>query len=515
MADTPVISIQLSSAPDIRLNYAVSDTLTESFSTSRSQSSAETVATSDTNEISTSFSHAHTLGVEIGFSQEVTGHTTGSVSTTSAHIDFKVESQFTKTDGNTQSWTQEQSQENTTALEEGEAFEASNDIATSSGYLGVTVQISNGGNVSYSVHNLFLASTYLDLSLANPIVPIVNMGFGFEGISEIPQFILAPGESTVDFNFSSNGLSIATTKALPADSQGLVIRPAIIDLFDAEGISYAHKTEGIQSQDATVIIDFGGVGLRKDISHMAATNNTAGSPGISIENLQLNFNGEDIVNRPSLETSEEARHICGTWRSRNTSLGSDETPSINEEFQLETIAGPLPTWYKRNTYAFDTNVSDEIPDQCDVDGSGNGLDVFADSAIYDIDPVTGGAIFSVNVPSKVACYNIRLKTYEYDLTNKEYSNVAHPVSDVTNSTITNVDEAEICRNEDGIWTISSRKLLGYGKYDPGFNGSPVRPSTTKNNDNFIHWRARPMVWDNRSSNAGTLVTEYKIEVTAP
>lgn len=290
IADVPQIDIELVSAPDIFLNYTESDGTSSSVSTSRSESSSSTVSSSKTNAQSTSFEHAHsaalTVGTSSGFEENSAKHVVDVSLTLGSSIAFGEET--------SNSWTEEQSQENATALEQGKAFEESNTINTSSGGIFVNVRIKNTGHISYRLNNLYLNASYFDLSHNNPSVPIGNLAFENQVAETFPAFTLAPGESSGIINYTTSDLTIATTRSLLEDSQGLTIRPAIFDLISQDDSSFIFNQTGIQAQDATVMIDFGGFNTDANLTKLIATNADPDNTGISIADALQNTLQLDI-----------------------------------------------------------------------------------------------------------------------------------------------------------------------------------------------------------------------------
>ncbi|MFQ5588207.1 MAG: hypothetical protein ACE5F7_05145, partial [Nitrospiria bacterium] len=142
IADLPQISVEVTSAPDISLNYTETNGTSSTISTNRSQSSSTSVTSSKTTEESSSFEHSHSFGID-GFK-------------------FKQDNTIAFTQSDSTSWTNEQTTENSTALDQGEAFEESHELSGGDGSLAVTVEITNTGHLTYSLQNLFLSATYYD-----------------------------------------------------------------------------------------------------------------------------------------------------------------------------------------------------------------------------------------------------------------------------------------------------------------------------------------------------------------
>ncbi len=285
IADIPQIDVQLTSAPVISLNYTTTEGVSSSVSTNRSQSSSQAVTSSETLEQTTSFEHSHTFGVQVAVLAGVEiGATSGAKSSVTATVSYSGTVAFGEE--NTQSWTEEQTQENSTALEQGESFEESNEVSTSGGGLAIAVQVNNGGNISYTLNNLFLSAVYLDLSLPDPVIPIGNLAFDNAG--GFPSFTLAPNEASGQLNFVTSDLSIDTTKSLLANSQGLIIRPAVFDMLDENGVSYTFNNTAMQAQNALVVVDFAGLNGLSTLRLMIATNAKPNAPGISIADVLQN-----------------------------------------------------------------------------------------------------------------------------------------------------------------------------------------------------------------------------------
>ncbi len=284
IADIPQIDIELTSAPDIFLNYVETNGSATTISTTRSESSSSTVNRSQTNETSTSFEHSFSVGRSVNFEHEAS-YSLGDINV-SSKVGVTLSLSYTGGWGGEESnsWTKEQSNENSTALEEGEAFEHSNSIENSGGGITVNVKIRNTGNISYTLTNLYLNASYYDLTQDNPSIPIGNMVWENQFVSEFPAFTLAPGSSTNTIAFTTEELSIATTKQLLADSKGLSIQPTVFEMLDENGVSYVFNQTGIQALDATVVVDFGGVNESGNFTKFVSTKGSANATqtGVSV-----------------------------------------------------------------------------------------------------------------------------------------------------------------------------------------------------------------------------------------
>lgn len=286
IADVPQIDIELVSAPDIFLNYTETNGTASSVSTSRSESSSSTITKSETREESTSFEHSHSFGIEVGVEKGVEASLgDGLKASTTYHMNLSYDATMAWGESESNAWTNEQSEENSSAVENAEAFEESHSIDTSGGGMFVNVRVKNTGDISYSLKNLYLNASYLNLSKTNPTTPIGNLVFENQFVSEFPTFTLAPGEVSGVLTYTTAELSIQTTKNLLTDSQGMSIRPAIFDLLDKEGLSYSFNQTGIKAQDATVIVDFGGVNTQANLTKLVATNPDPQNTGVSVASV--------------------------------------------------------------------------------------------------------------------------------------------------------------------------------------------------------------------------------------
>jgi len=277
IADLPKIAINLVSAPEVLINYTQTDGTTNSISTNRSATSSSTVSRSDSSESTNSFEHSYTEGIEVGVEVEASLTNLGGKASTT--VSFEATQTFSKS--TTTAWSTEQSNENSNTLDEAESFESSNEISAGDGQLSIVASISNPGNLSYTVQNLILGSTYFDPSQPNPVAPVANLDFDTTS-GTFPSVTLGPGQSTGPLNFIAGSVNLQKTKALLGNSRGIKVSAAIFDLLDAGGVSYNFNLAGVQAQGSMVFVDFGASSGRSSISEYVAVN---GNPARKISVL--------------------------------------------------------------------------------------------------------------------------------------------------------------------------------------------------------------------------------------
>ncbi len=269
IADTPKIAITLLSAPEVQINYSETNGSATSISTSRSQSSSSSFTRSDSSEMTNGFERSYTAGIEASV-------TAAYPPSASATVSFEATQTFSQ--DNTTSWSEEQTNENSNALEQAEAFETSNEVSAGDGQVAIVASIVNSGNLSYTVESLILSSTYYDVSLSRPVLPVGNMDFDTVA-GAFPSVTLGPDQATGPLNFIAKNINLQTVKRLLGNSKGLTVKPSIFNLLDADGNAYNFNLAGIQAQNAMLIIDFGTSSGRSPINEWIAVN---GNPATKI-----------------------------------------------------------------------------------------------------------------------------------------------------------------------------------------------------------------------------------------
>ena len=226
VADLPKLGGVLTSPPSVALHPTDSTGVSRTFETTHSTESAHTVSTSTTDSNSLAIEQTHTASGSVGLSPE---GLSGSVSYSYSH---------STTDETSHSFTEEQAQENRTALGNAEAFQKNRELSASGGILMVTVQVENRGNLSFRLDQLMLSAVMPDLSEPGVFHPIGNLQLDATYTS-FPAVTIPPGGRLSALDFINDGLDLQTTKALLESNRGLVIQPAMYDLTDPDGRAFA------------------------------------------------------------------------------------------------------------------------------------------------------------------------------------------------------------------------------------------------------------------------------------
>ena len=156
IADLPTIDIELTSQPLLTMNFETSDGTSKSIS--NGQTNERGVSQTVGNSIDRSLSY------ETSVSVSPAGGTTSTLAAS-----------------RTYGWSQSQTQENRQVYSESLEFSNSHNVSKSGGKLSISVDVSNPGNIAYTVRNLTLNALLIDPENANAIVPIGNLLYGAWG----------------------------------------------------------------------------------------------------------------------------------------------------------------------------------------------------------------------------------------------------------------------------------------------------------------------------------------------
>ncbi len=276
IADTPQIDVRIVSAPDILINYTLTDGTTKTIGTSRSNTSSQAVSTSESQSESTAISESHTASVEVSTSITVSVEA-GLASPPKAKVEKSASVtagysyENTTTNEQTTSWSREQTQENSATREQNESFARQNSEASSEGEINVSVAIQNTGHISYTLNNLFLSASYWRPRDANPLVPVGNLSFDASQ-GNFPAVTLSPGQSTGTLTFKASNVNLQKITEILDNSKGLTIRPTLYNMLDQDGRAYNFAATGSISNDAMVIVDYNGNQGNENINKMVAVN---------------------------------------------------------------------------------------------------------------------------------------------------------------------------------------------------------------------------------------------------
>jgi len=259
IADVPDIQVKFVSLPDIDMTMTSSTGSDVSRAVERTNSSASSFSRSRTNALSVSAEVSASL------------------------LDFGASSSVTKEESVT--WSAEQSRENSQAYSNA----ANNSVGEelTGGGIAVALDVRNEGHLAFTVSNLVLSANLVN-PLSNKVLePLGNLVF--DSVSSWNDFPVAPGGRAGPFTYSNDGLTVAETRSLLADSTGLAVSVAVYDITDEEGRSFTHDLTAIGAKTAVVTIDYGPDNARGIRSYLVATNSDPDQLSVTAETVFTNI----------------------------------------------------------------------------------------------------------------------------------------------------------------------------------------------------------------------------------
>jgi hypothetical protein len=253
IADVPRINVQLQSVPDFEINFSDSSSVAQT----RSHTSGNRTTTTLTN----SYTYEQSVGEEVSGSLGATGGSSG----------FNVTSNttYSANQQETMSWTDTQSQENSTFQENTEAETSEYGVTNTGGLLSVLLRVRNDGFQTVTLQNLTVTAKQVDPG--NPGEQELVAGMDYDTSSgAFPQFDIPPNSESNDLPFKAD-LTLGKIYALLRDSRNLSIEPTTWNILDAESRSYTHNLTNVHARAAQVVIDYDGVNDRAIENHYVAT----------------------------------------------------------------------------------------------------------------------------------------------------------------------------------------------------------------------------------------------------
>ncbi|MFT5357143.1 MAG: hypothetical protein ACI9KE_004375, partial [Polyangiales bacterium] len=144
VADRPELDIELALAPVIYATYETTMGTSESIGQERSTETRSANSNSWGGGSSYAVEESHTVGTSAGFSGW------------SFEASVSYEYSYSTTNETSSNWSTEQTMENALTESAMETYESSNEIASSGGVIGISVQVRNPGNIAYFLDNLTL-----------------------------------------------------------------------------------------------------------------------------------------------------------------------------------------------------------------------------------------------------------------------------------------------------------------------------------------------------------------------
>lgn len=225
IADVPQLSFELTSVPDIRVNYT--DTQSETISNTDTMSTE--TATTTTTTTTTSQTSTESVGVEVSgtsgvaFSLDNFG---GSYSTT---VSESWEKSF--------SWTKSQSVENRRAYEKSVTATSSSSVTQTGGEIALTLKVKNQGFQVVTLTNLSISAVETDPRDSTTVSVIGNLDFD-TSFGSFPEIDIEPNKSTPAPLIFQRDLSLGKTLDLLKNSDNLILEAATWQAKDADGRSF-------------------------------------------------------------------------------------------------------------------------------------------------------------------------------------------------------------------------------------------------------------------------------------
>jgi len=254
VADTPRVSIDLTSAPDIALRYTTSEGETVSQEVTRSSESRDTVTTSNSETNSHAVEYSESAGGEV-----TAGGSVGfpDIVSLGGSATVNYETSVSTTTETSVTWTEEQSRENARGLAETEALARTENTEILGGSLGITANVRNDGDIGFSLTNVAISAFMSTPGSQDRILSGIGQLSYDTTENSFPVFSYGPGQQNGPFNFENSELSTGTVQSLLADSTNLNVRVVAFELTDEEGRAFTQEMTTVAARTATVIIDYG------------------------------------------------------------------------------------------------------------------------------------------------------------------------------------------------------------------------------------------------------------------
>lgn len=246
IADVPLLNIDISDVPKIRVRYTTSAGSEETVSSEESVSQSEQITSSSSLSLSVGMEVSQTVGVEAG--------TSG--------VNGSVESSITGSWETTATLSQEVSRGYNETFSRARSATEQTGVTNTGGEILVTVDVTNAGNLALVIDDLVLSVGELDLypllrapSSEALFQPIGAMQADFDLSSGIS---LAGGDTAPDLIFAIRDLNLDDTLGLLRDARNLQIKTGVVNVSNPEtNRSFDAAFNTINGATAQVVIDYG------------------------------------------------------------------------------------------------------------------------------------------------------------------------------------------------------------------------------------------------------------------
>ena len=282
IADVPKLAIEITSVPQVELNYTNSSSEAVTITNEHTEESAREVTISDTS--GNSYAIEDSISVGVGLEVKAGGTDSGVTGSLNVEVSQKVtsESSFSHTEA--------QRLENRQALSRSQAVEEMSGITQLGGALELNLKIRNDGDIAFRLDNLILGAVKMSPLHNGQLEPIANLNIDTSYL-QFPQTTLAPKQSTGNIIFNNDNLNLGEAKSLLRDASGLIVDVALSEVVAQDGVAFAFNRTEINVKTATVIIDFGG--YLPTENYLVATNVNAQTKRVSVQNIMT-----DILRAP-------------------------------------------------------------------------------------------------------------------------------------------------------------------------------------------------------------------------
>ena len=293
IADTPRLSISVTSEPDIDIDYTETTGAQVTKGTTHTDSTSSTLTTELVTSNGVKIEDTHDAGAEVSLED---GKPTPKVS-----YSFK----SVATRENTAKWSQTKVDEHRQIHTEAVEYANSHSIATSGGSLSYTIQVKNEGHIAFTLTNLSLTALAGQPTDPGLFEPVANLEIDTR-FASYPSTTIGPGTSTGNLLFSKADLDTPTVLDLLRDSSGLVTEVATFDVLDENGVSFVQRETDIAARTAMVIIEYAPGLSRAPESYAVATNADPANQGITARQALT-----DILRVPYETTSGHLTAVRG------------------------------------------------------------------------------------------------------------------------------------------------------------------------------------------------------------
>ncbi len=269
IADVPKLAVQITTNPDINVQFTETDGSETEIGTERTSTQASTLITTNTSTNGLTKENTHNPNASVGVDAKGPSAGVGysfKNATTREHVTV---------------WSKQLIEENIEVERETEQYLESHEVTSSSGSLSYAVTISNEGHLAFTVDNLVLSSLFTSQDEGSVFEPVGNLSVDTE-FSSFPSFTLGPSGQSENLIVRSGELDLSTTRRLLKSTGSLVSEVASYELLDADGRPYGHQETTIHSRTAMVLIDHLPTSELGQDSYLVATQAVPGQSGIRV-----------------------------------------------------------------------------------------------------------------------------------------------------------------------------------------------------------------------------------------